>query len=219
MEQQRASSKSYGTTVNQRAVNFTDPVPDGRQILSAAGFDPADEHVLIQRMRHGTRSIGLDEPVDLREEGREAFDAFRSDRTYTFTLDERGYEWGAAVITEPQLRELAAVAPEDVLLLERQDEPDRQLGPSDELNLGAAGTEHLRTAKKLITVFLDGIEKKIARGTYTTEQLIQLLGVTAGYLLNVVDPSGQLVTLQPGQPLHVREGMKFYSQVPCGGSA
>ena len=136
MEQQRASSKSHGTTVNQRAVNFTDPVPDGRQILSAAGFDPADEHVLIQRMRHGTRSIGLDEPVDLREEGREAFDAFRGDRTYTFTIDERGYEWGAAIITEPQLRELAAVAPEDVLLLERQDEPDRELGPGDECELG-----------------------------------------------------------------------------------
>jgi hypothetical protein len=190
MEQQRASSKSYGTTVNQRAVNFTDPVPDGRQILSAAGFDPADEHVLIQRMHHGTRSIGLDEPVDLREEGREAFDAFRSDRTFTFTLDARGYEWGAGVITEPQLRELAAVAPEDVLLLERQDEPDRELGPGDAVNLGASGTEHLRTAKKLITVFLDGVAKKIARGTYTTEQLIQLLGVTTGYLLNVVDASG-----------------------------
>jgi hypothetical protein len=219
MEQQRASSKSYSTMVNQRTVTFTDPVPDGRQILSAAGFDPADEHILIQRLRHGTRSIGLNQPVDLREEGREAFDAFRSDRTYTFTIDDRGYEWGAPVITEPQLRELAAVPPEDVLLLEREDELDRELGPGDQVNLGTAGTEHLRTVKKLISVFLDGVEKKIARGTYTTEQLIALLGVAAGYLLNVVDPSGQLVTLQPGQNLHVKEGMKFYTQVPCGGSA
>src|ERR1700686_4709610 len=122
MEQQRASSKTYGTTVNHRAVNFTDPVPDGRQILSAAGFDPADEHVLIERKRRGTRSIGLDEPVDLRDEGREAFDAFKSDRTYSFTVDDRGYEWGAAVVTEPQLRELAAVSEDEVIVLERQNE-------------------------------------------------------------------------------------------------
>jgi Multiubiquitin len=188
MEQQRASSKTYGATVNRRAFQFADPVPDGRQILSAAGFAPADEHVLIQRLPHGTRSIGLDEPVDLREEGREAFDAFRSDRVFTFTVDGGGYEWGAAVITEPQLRELAAVALDAVLLLERQDEPDRELGPGDAVNLGAGGTERLRTAKKLVTVYLDDVEKKIPRGTYTTEQLITLLGVAAGYLLNVVDP-------------------------------
>lgn len=37
-----------------------------------AGNDPADDFVLIQLERHGTRSIGLDEPVDLRQPGREA---------------------------------------------------------------------------------------------------------------------------------------------------
>jgi hypothetical protein len=219
MEQQPDSSKCYGATVNHRAVDFTDPVPDGRQILLAAGFDPADDHVLIERMRHGTRLVGLDEPVDLRKEGREAFDAFRTDRVFGFTVDGRGYEWGASVLTEPQLRELAALTEDEVLVLERQNEPDRDLGPGDEINLGTPGTEHLRTVKRLVTVFLDGLEKKIARGTYTTEQLITLLGVTAGYLLNMVDASGQLVTLQPGQHVHIKECMKFYSQVPCGGSS
>lgn len=219
MEQQLVSSTSFGTTVNRRPVEFADPVPQGRQILSAAGFDPANEHVLIQRVRHGTRLIGLDDPVDLREQGIEMFDAFRSDRVYTFTIDDRGYEWGEATVTEPMLRELSATADDAILVQELEDEPDRELRPDDKVDLGKKGTEQFRTAKKLITVFLDDVKKEIPRGTYTTEQLIKLLGVAAGYLLNVVDESGQLVTLKPGERLKVKEGMKFYTQVPCGGSS
>lgn len=219
MELPRAATKNFATTVNKIVVDFSDPVPIGRQILGTAGFNPADEHVLIERLRRGTRSVGLDEPVDLRKEGREAFNAFRSDRVFSFTVDERGYEWGAPHIKEPVLRELAGVAEDEILVLERQDEEDRDLGPADDVDLATRGTEHLRTAKRLVTVFLDGVEKKIPRGTYTTEQLIKVLGVAAGYLLNMVDHAGQLVTLQPGQQVRVREGMKFFSQVPCGGSA
>jgi multiubiquitin len=217
--QPSASSNTYATTVGRRVVNFSDPVPEGRQILSSAGFDPADEHVLIQLLRHGTRSIGLDEPVDLREAGAEAFEAFRSDRVFRFTLDDRGYDWGAGAIKEARLREIASVPEDEVLVLELRDEGDRDLSPDDHVSLTEQGTEHLRTAKRLITVTLDGVDKKIARGVYTTEQLIEKLGVSAGYLLNVLNAAGQLVTLKPGETLRVRQGMKFFSQVPCGGSA
>src|SRR5204863_8189282 len=96
---------------------------------------------------------------------------------------------------------------------------DRELAPGDQITLAAEGTERLRTAKRLVTVYIDGTPKKIARGVYTTEQLIAALGVQPGYLLNVVNEEGQLVTLQPDQHLRVREGMKFFSQVPCGGSS
>jgi Multiubiquitin len=219
MEQQRATSKTYDATVNHRVITFADPVPDGRQILSSAGFDPADEHVLIERLRHGTRSIGLDETVDLRQDGREAFAAFRSDRIFRFTLDGRGYEWGAPTITEAELRDIAGLGKDEVLVLELADEKDRELAPRDQITLSAEGTERLHTAKRLVTVYIDGTPKKIARGVYTTEQLIAVLGVQPGYLLNVVNEEGQLVTLQPGQHLRVREGMKFFSQVPCGGSS
>jgi hypothetical protein len=217
--QQGASTETYTATVNHRVTNFSEPVPEGRKILSAAGFEPADDHVLIQLLRHGTRSIGLDEPVDLREQGREAFEAFRSDRIYRFTIDERGYDWGAGQIKEPQLRQLAAVPEDEVLFLEHHLEDGPDLGPDDELTLTGEDTQHLRTAKRLVTVTLDGVEKKIPRGVYTTEQLIYLLGVPAGYLLNVINAAGQLETLKPGQRLRVKPGMKFFSQVPCGGSA
>ena len=84
---------------------------------------------------------------------------------------------------------------------------------------GVLGAADEHEQKKLIEVFIDDAPKEIARGTYTTEQLLTLLEVKSGYLLNLLDEHGQLQPLQPGEHVHVKEGMKFYSQAPGGGSA
>jgi len=73
--------------------------------------------------------------------------------------------------------------------------------------------------KKSVEVFIDDVEKEIPRGTYTTEQLLTLLEVKPGYLLNLLDEKGQLQPLQPREQVHVKNGMRFYSQAPGGGSA
>ena len=206
-------------SVNDVEVKFADPVPDGGQILGEAGYLPTADHVLIQLFRHGTRSVGLDEPVDLRHKGVEAFKAFKGDCVFRLTIDGRGYEWGTAKITEPELRRIAAVGDDEVLVLLR-DGKDLTLAADNIVDLGEAGTEHLRTGKLLITVYLDGdVEKRIPCGTYTTEQLIGVLSVEAGYILNIKNAEGELVPLEPGQKTSIRDGMKFFSQVPCGGSS
>ena len=204
--------------VNGRDAQLADPCPSGREILSTAGFEPPDEHVLIQMLPHGTKSIGLDEDVELYGPAQKVFQAFRSDRLYLFTLDGHGYEWGASAITEKELRALASVPHDQVIVLERSDAGARVLTDSDELNLAGAGTEHLRNETRLVRVFLNDTEKFIPRGPHTTEELLKLLGVTPGYLLNVQE-HGQLKPLQPGQTIYVKEGMKFYSQAPGGGSS
>jgi hypothetical protein len=210
---------SFKATVNGQTIKFNDPMPTGRQILSQAGFTPADSFVLIQVQQHTTRSVGLEETVDLREQGKEVFRAFESDRIFRLVIDERGYEWGAAVITEPELREIAGVPKNEVLVLEREDEPDLPLGPDDKVDLGKKGVEHLHTAKRLITVYVDDVAKEIPRGRYTTEELLKLLEVEPGYLLNVKDENGILVPLKPGETIRVKDGTHFYTQVPGGGSS
>jgi|HubBroStandDraft_6_1064221.scaffolds.fasta_scaffold1138982_2 hypothetical protein len=47
-------------TVNGRSVLLTDIEPIGSQILAEAGFEPVDEHVLIQRVKIGSRLVSLD---------------------------------------------------------------------------------------------------------------------------------------------------------------
>jgi len=209
----------FETKVNRQAIGFTDPVPSVRQVLSKAGYDPADECILIARLQHNTRALGLDETIDLRKPGEEEFFAFRSDRNYRFTLEEQGCDWAEAKISEIDLRYIARAGDDRLLVLEREDVADLVLAPGEIVTLSDAGTEHIRVVSRLITVFLNDDAKKIPRGKYTTEELIAALGVEAGYLLNVVDEHGQLRTLQPGQSLRVKDGMHFFSQVPCGGSA
>ena len=205
-------------TVNSTTLYLTDPIPTGQQILEEAGFLPADEHVLIRLIRHGTRSVGLDEAVTLEGTEVEVFAAFRTDRIFLFTIDGRGYEWGTPSISEPKLREISGIDNEQALALEREGD-DLDLNEDSEVVLANAGTEHFRTHKRFVTVSVNGEPKTIPRGTYTTEELICLLEVEPGYLLDLMDQQGQLVLLKPKQKIKVCEGMKFVSQVPCGGSS
>jgi hypothetical protein len=209
----------FSAAVNGQTIEFGDPVPDARQILNAANFTPADECILIQIFSHGARAIGLDETVDLREPGIESFSAFRADRIYRFTVDERGFDWGEGKIKEPVLRAIAHVKEDEVIVLDRQDQADQELGPDDEVRLADAGTEHLRVEKRLVTVFFKKDKFEIPRGFYTTDQLIALFPIEPGYLLNLKSEDGELVTLKPGQKILVKNGMHFYSQVPGGGSS
>ena len=87
------------------------------------------------------------------------------------------------------------------------------------LDLGQAGTEHLHTEKRLVTVYFENQPREMPRGTYTTEQLKSLFSVQEGYILEVINEEGNLTPLKPGQKTRIKEGMQFFEQVPCGGSS
>jgi hypothetical protein len=209
----------FSASINGQTVFFGDPVPDARQLLNAANYIPADECILIEVFAHGARAIGLDESVDLRERGINTFWAFRADRIYRFTVDERGFDWGEVKIKETMLRVITHVNDDELIILERREQPDQELGPEDEVHLADAGTEHLRVEKRFVTVYFKDKPFEIRRGVYTTEQLIALFPIEAGYLLNLKTEEGELVTLKPGQEIRVKNGMHFYSQVPGGGAS
>lgn len=87
------------------------------------------------------------------------------------------------------------------------------------LSLDGAGVERLVTKRGQVEVFLDDEPKKIPRGVYTTEELIEVLGVEPGYVLDLKTPDGRLEPLKPGEKTRVRKGMHFISHAPCGGSS
>jgi hypothetical protein len=208
----------FFTIVNDMTVKFSEPTPKGEHILDKAGLKPAGDYALIQLMRHSSRSVGLDEKVDLRAEGTEIFRAFKTAEIFRFTLNDHGYEWGAEKVPEPELRAISHVPEDEVLVLEREG-AEIDLTAADVLDLGRGGTEHLHTEKRLITVFFENKPREIPRGTYTAEQLKTLFGVHEGYVLEFINEEGQLTPLKPGAKLRVKEGMKFFEQVPCGGSS
>ena len=210
--------RKFMVSVDDVQLQLTDPVLDGRRILDEAGFGTAEDYVLIQLLLPGTRSVGLDEPVDLRQKASEAFRAFKSDRIFRFTIDDRGYEWGAAKIAEPELRQIAVADDDGILVLER-DGKAVELSAGDIVELEKTGTERLRIIEFVTVTLNNEVEKRIPGGTYTTEDLIRILGVEAGYVLDVLDEQGKLDPLQPEQKIQVKTGMKFFSHVPAGGSS
>lgn len=209
---------TYSTTVNGAAVISMEPTPTGAHILDKADLKPVTDYILIQLLGNSSRSIELDETVDLRAPGTEAFRAFKSDRIFRFTLNDHGFDWGAPKITESELRALGHVRDDEVIVIER-DGHDVELKAAEILDLAAPGTEHLFTEKRLITVYFENKPREIKRGVYTTEELMKIFGVQQGYILEVINHEGHLTPLKPGETLRVKEGMRFFEQVPCGGSS
>jgi Multiubiquitin len=208
----------FFTEVNGAVVKFSEPTPRGERVLDKAACRPAGDFVLIQLLRHSCRSVGLDETVDLAMEGTEVFRAFKSDRIFRFTLNGHGFEWGVAKLPEPELRAVAHVPDDEVIVLEREGH-DVDLTPEDVLDLGAAGTEHLRTERKLVTVYFEREPRELSRGVYITEELKRRFGVKEGYILEVINEEGILTPLKPGEKIRLKNGMQFFEQVPCGGSS
>lgn len=209
---------TYSTKVNDIVVTIADATPSGRLVLDKAELKPADDYILIQLLGHSSRSIELDETVDLRAPGAEVFRAFKSDRIFRYTLNGHGFDWGAPTINETELRAIGQVRDDEVIVPER-DGQETDLKPGDILDLADPGTEHLHSEKRLITVFFENNPREIKRGVYTTEELMKIFGVQQGYILEVINHEGNLTPLKPGEKLKVKEGMRFFEQVPCGGSS
>ncbi len=169
-----SGNQRFVFTVNGERYDTRDQIEEGRDLLQKAGLDPAGDHVLIQLTRPGSKSIGQEDEVDLGESGREEFRAFLSDRTFNFIGDDRGYEWGAASISEADLRDIMGAEANEILVLERENEPDQEIEPGSNVDLDARGTERVRTRRRRITIIVNARQEAIDGDTVTYAQLVAL---------------------------------------------
>jgi hypothetical protein len=219
MNSQHVDGQLHKAKVNDVVIAFERPNPSVSDVLVEAGFQPPNECILVQLGHTGARALSLDERVELGRPGIEAFRAFRSDRTYRFTIDEREYEWGEATISERDLRIISTISDDQLLVVDCVQEACGVLRPGGSLDLAKRGTEHIRAKPRFVAVHFKKQKVRIERGSYSTEQLLRLLGVEEGYVLNLKADDGELVTLKPGDSLCVEDGMKFFSQPPSGGAS
>ena len=120
---------SFALDVDGREVIVEDPKATGRQIRAAAGLNPASSYTLILIDDAGAQSIGLDREVDLTTLEDAVFRSFKSDRVFHMTLNERGFEWGAPEISEPELRQYGQIPDDHDLVLDSKG--DQVLEPDD----------------------------------------------------------------------------------------
>jgi hypothetical protein len=97
----RAALGHFSATVNGVTVKFSEAMPKGEHVLDRADLKRASDYVLIQLLTHCSRSVGLDETVDLRAEGTEVF----CGHTWVFSSSMR---WLRSSL--PNLREDTAAA-------------------------------------------------------------------------------------------------------------
>lgn len=206
---------------NLRNARIDDDRVTGRQIAEAAGFNSIDEVIVLQQLPSGAlEELRPEELVDLAQPGVERFFVIEGDATYRFFLDGLKLEWPRAKVNASTLLRLARKGDEFEVVQVLADAPGKVLDEDDVVDLSHKGTEQFKTQKvsKLIKVLYNEQPFELAKGTYSTEQLIAIFKVEPGYLLDLwVD--GKLVELKPGQELKLKASMHFTSHPPRGQSS
>lgn len=161
-----------------RTVEVADPVPLGRQILTAAGIDARGDYSLFAILPTSDfEDIRLDESFDLRGRGVEQFVAFHTDREFKLTLDGRQIVWGKPVINGSALYKLANVDHNQAVFLEIRGGEDKLIELEEMIDLTAPGIERFITAPRPtleIEIIVNARPKVVTGSEVTYEQIVQL---------------------------------------------
>jgi hypothetical protein len=164
--------------LNFRTLDVADPMPLGRQILTAAGLDPRDDYSIFAILQTGDfEDVRLDEPFDLRGRGAERFVAFQTDRDFKLTLNDHQLAWGKPAINGTSLYILAEVKDNEAVFLEVRGGEDRLIERDELIDLRAPGIERFITGpKRASTVeIIVNARPHVINGKHVTfEQVVQL---------------------------------------------
>lgn len=212
-------TKPFEYEVNGSVFGTDDALIDGREVRTSARLIPPSDFVLVRTDGGIAQSVGLEEPVHFEHGTRAVFRTFEADHINTFTVEERGWEWGADEIGEEDIRTIAGIPKDHELFLDS--DHDRPIPRGSSVRLSGAGVEHVRSRKaapKKVHILVNAREREVEPGTITFEQLIVLafptpptgpqVSFTVSYRKGPPPrPEGSLL---PGQSVHVIDGMTFH---------
>ena len=204
----------YKFTVDGASYGTDDKILDGSQVREMAGKAPASDFVLIQIVDGSARSLGLQDEVTLDPKHPATFLSFQSDRVFNFTLDERGWEWGAATISAADLRLHAHIDDDRELVLDS--DGDAIIAAGGEIDLDQKGVERVRSREaKNVTIKVNGRPRVVEKRRHTYREIAALaypnpdferFNYTITYLHGVDGAEGDLVE---GETIMVKNGMVF----------
>ena len=206
--------EKYKFTIDGAPHGTNDKIMDGDQIRETAGKAPASDFVLIQIVDGSGRSIGLEDNVEFTKGQSATFLSFRSDRVFTFTVDERGWEWGAAKIAAEDIRRFAGIDEDHELILDS--DGDAIIPADGALDLSGKGVERVRSREaKTVTIKVNGRSRTVEKRKYTYREIAAIAyqnpdfdkyNYTTTYLHGVDGAEGDLVE---GESIKVKNGMVF----------
>jgi Multiubiquitin len=203
-------------------VAFDDPGVTGAQVCMAAGRHPVENYVVLRHLGTGElESLRPTETSDLHKNKVSRFFVIKGGDTHRFFVEGLAMEWPHNKLIASQIKFLAGAANDQALWWKRPG-VDQVFEDHDEVDIGGGGVERfkLRHRKKTVTVIYGGdVEFELERRIYTTEELMAVFGVPAGYKLDIIGIDGVFREMTPGERLKVKDGMEFASHPPVGQSS
>lgn len=203
-------------------VAFDDAKVTGAQVCMAAGRHPVEDYVVLRHLGTGElESLRPTETSDLDKNKISRFFVIEGGDTHRFFVEGLSMEWPHNKLIASQIKFLAGAADDQALSLEGPG-VDRIFEDDDKVDIGSGGVERfkLRHRKKTVTVIYGGdVEFELERRIYTTEELMTVFGVPAGYKLDIIGIDGVFREMAPGERLKVKDGMEFASHPPVGQSS
>lgn len=213
-------AKKYVYAINGKKAMIADPTPTPKQLLAEAGFEPAEDYVLIGKTSHGTNVNSFDDVLNLSANESEFF-AFTGGQIFEVTVNDHSIWWGDEKIEVDTLRRLGNVSEGDDLIWQRLDSPNETLSRSGEFALNGNRIEHLKSHPRSAHeyhLFVDGVK-------YTTE-LDEITGAQIMAMIAGWDPANSLVLESHGNDpdevirpttvvdLKGRQGVAHFTIVP-----
>ncbi|WP_218667941.1 multiubiquitin domain-containing protein [Sphingopyxis sp. KK2] len=208
------SDERFRYTVDGKPHGTNDKIELGDQIRATAGLTPTSEFVLIQIVDGVACSIGLEDTVTFEKGQTAVFLSFRSDRIFTFSVDERGWEWGAPAIAAVDILRYAGLPDDFELILDSAG--DSVIPHDGEVNLDRPGVERVRSREaKTVTIKVNGRSRTVEKRPHSYREIAAIaypnpdfdkFNYTITYLHGVHSAEGDLVE---GETIKVKNGMVF----------
>lgn len=200
-------------------VSFDDRKVTGSQIAEAVRAHPIEEYVILQQLpTFELETIRPNEMVDLATPAR--IFVIKGSGTDRFFVNGLSFEWPRESLSGRAIKLLAGVDADDELQLERDDVPDKIIGDGDEVRIGKAGVERLKTRppRGPLTIVVDGESYEAPRRIMTPNEIIR--GATdkdpANHYLVQITKHERISYKDKGdEPIRLKKGLKF--QVICTG--
>lgn len=206
-------------TFNFREISFDDRKVTGSQIAGAVRAHPVEEYVILQQLpTFELETIRPNELVDLAKPAR--LFVIRGSGTDKFIVDGLSLEWPIKSLTGRAIKLLAGIEEDHELLLEWEEAPDKIIEDDEEVRIGKAGVERLksRPPRGLITIVVDGEPYDAPRRVMTPSEIIEAAtNKNPGnhYLVQITKYERVSYKDKGDEPIRLKKGLKF--QVICTG--
>ncbi len=143
--------------------------------------------------------------------------------TIKFIINDKHFESDEQYILGAKVRAIGNISKDDEIFLAiKRPWEDESIADDTKVDLARPGIEHFFSKKhgeeKLVSIYVDNIEKKISRGKHSVAEIKKIGGVPASYELEeVID--GKLTPLDDNAVVLIKGGEKFFGHVRDGSSS